>query len=587
MMKTLSSLDAAFLYLETPEMPMHVGALCVYELPAGYNGRFVRDLRKHITSRLPIVPALRRKLWWMPLNLANPAWVDAEPDLSQHIVEIKLPKAARIGDGMAQLEAQVAALHPVLLDRKRPLWKFHVFEGLAPSAHGHKRVAMYSQLHHAAVDGQAAVALANALLDVTPEPRAIELQAAKRTKTFRLGMGESLRGAMAAQIQQVSNIVKELPTTVGTLGGAAGTALQDALANSKLFGGKGGSGNLALAPNTVFNASVTTGRAFAAASLPLAELKMIGKTHEATINDMVLMVVSTALRRYLGKKHTLPKKSLIAAVPISLRKPGDTTSDNQASISLISLGTHIADTMKRLEHIRAASAAMKSTLGSVKSILPTDFPSLGLPWLIEAAASLYGKAKVADRIPQVANVAISNVPGPPMPLYLAGARMLTNYPTSIVVHGMAFNVTVQSYAGSLDFGMMADAKAMPDVKVFAQAVEIAFDDLRALPLPHELQAEANAPAAVVGRAVRSVRTRVGDAVKGAVTGAVQGAVGGAMKAAVNQVVQGAVKVASGAAARVTPKRADGVPAKRKPPTQRASPDKRKPRRSAGARARRT
>jgi hypothetical protein len=201
--------------------------------------------------------------------------------------------------------------------------------------------------------------------------------------------------------------------------------------------------------------------------------------------------------------------------------------------------------MKRLEHIRAASAAMKSTLGSVKSILPTDFPSLGLPWLIEAAASLYGKAKVADRIPQVANVAISNVPGPPMPLYLAGARMLTNYPTSIVVHGMAFNVTVQSYAGSLDFGMMADAKAMPDVKVFAQAVEIAFDDLRALPLPHELQAEANAPAAVVGRAVRSVRTRVGDAVKGAVTGAVQGAVGGAMKAAVNQVVQGAVKVASG------------------------------------------
>ena len=95
----------------------------------------VRDLRKHIAARLPIVPALRRKLWWMPLNLANPAWVDAEPDLNEHIVEIKLPKAARFGDGMVQLEAQVAALHPVLLDRKRPLWKFHIFEGLAPSTH--------------------------------------------------------------------------------------------------------------------------------------------------------------------------------------------------------------------------------------------------------------------------------------------------------------------------------------------------------------------------------------------------------------------------------------------------------------------
>jgi WS/DGAT/MGAT family acyltransferase len=521
------------------------------------------------------VPVLRRKLWWMPLNLANPAWVDAEPDLNQHIVEIKLPKAARSGDGLAQLEAQVAALHPVLLDRKRPLWKFHIFEGLAPSTHGHKRVALYSQLHHAAVDGQAAVALANAILDVTPEPRAIELQPSKRTKTFRLGMGESLRGALARQIEQVSNIIKELPGTVGTLGGAAGTALQNALANSKLFGGKGGAGNVALAPNTAFNVSVTRGRAFAAVSLPLAELKLIGKAHDATINDMVLMVVSTALRRYLGKQHTLPKKSLIAAVPISLRKAGDTTSDNQASLSLISLGTHVADPMKRLEHIRTASAAMKATLGGVKSILPTDFPSLGLPWLIEAATSLYGKAKVAERFPQVANVAISNVPGPPMPLYLAGARMLTNYPTSIVVHGMAFNITVQSYAGSLDFGMMADAKAMPDVKAFAQAVEIAFDDLRALPLPHELQAQADAPAAVVGRAVRAARARVTDAVKGVV--------GGAMQAAVGQVVRGAVKAAAGTAAakRAAAPSKQAAPSKRSPPSKRAAP-----RKTASARVRR-
>jgi len=574
-MQQLSSLDAAFLYLETPEMPMHVGALAVYELPAGYKGRFVRDLRRHIATRLPIVPALRRRLWWMPLNLANPAWVDAEPDLNKHIVEIRLPKAARAGDGMVQLEAQVAALHPVLLERTRPLWKFHVLEGLGLSAHGHKRVAVYSQLHHAAVDGQAAVALANAILDVTPEPRAIDLQASKRTKTFRLGMGESLRGALARQIAQVAHIVKELPATVGTLGGAARTALQGSLANSVLFGGKGGAGNIALAPKTPFNASVTSGRAFAAVSLPLAELKAIGKVHDATINDMVLMVVSTALRRYLGKQHKLPKKSLIAAVPISLRKAGDTTSDNQASLSLISLGTHVADPMKRLEHIRKASAAMKGTLGGVKSILPTDFPSLGLPWLIEAATSLYGKAKVAERIPQVANLAISNVPGPPMPLYLAGARLLTNYPTSIVVHGMALNITVQSYAGSLDFGMMADAKAMPDVKAFAQAVEIAFDDLRALPLPHELQAAAHAPAAVVGRAVRAARARVSDAVKGVV--------GGAMQAAVGQVMRGAVKAAAGTAAA---KRA-AAPSKRATPPKRSPPAKRAaPRKAAGARVRR-
>ena len=558
-MKTLSSLDASFLYLETPEMPMHVGALHVFELPAGYKGRYVRDLRKHIAARLPIVPVLRRKLWWMPLNMANPAWVDAEPDLNQHIVEIKLPKAARVGDGIAALEAQVAALHPVLLDRKKPLWKFHVFEGLAPSAAGNKRVAMYTQLHHAAVDGQAAVALANAILDLTPEPRAIELKAGEREKKFRLSMGESLRGALASQIQQVTNIVKELPDTLGTLGGAAGGALKSTLANSALLGGKGGSGNLALAPKTPFNVSITPGRAFAAVSLPLAELKAIGKAHDATINDMVMMVVSTALRRYLGKRQALPKKSLIAAVPISLRKPGDTTPSNQASMSLISLGTHIADPLKRLAHIRAASAAMKSTLGSIKSILPTDFPSLGLPWLMEAAASLYGKAKVADRIPQVANVAISNVPGPPMPLYLAGARMLTNYPTSIIVHGMALNITVQSYAGALDFGMIADAVAMPDIRTFAQAVEIAFDDLRALPLPQQ-RGDALEPAALVGRAVRSVRAKVGDVV----TGAVKGAVSGAVTSAVNQVVRGALRAAGGATQRA-------APAARRPPAKKAAP----------------
>ena len=143
----------------------------------------------------------------------------------------------------------MAALHPLLLDRKRPLWKFHVFEGLAPSAHGHKRVAMYSQLHHAAVDGQAAVALANAILDVTPEPRAIETAGRRSARRrFASTWARCCAARWPTRSQQVSNIVKELPTTVGTLGGAAGTVLKSGLANSVLFGGKGGAGNVTLAP---------------------------------------------------------------------------------------------------------------------------------------------------------------------------------------------------------------------------------------------------------------------------------------------------------------------------------------------------
>ncbi len=530
-MKQLSGLDATFLYLETPQMPMHVGALHVFELPAGYKGRFVTALREHMASRLPVAPVLRRKLWWMPLNMANPAWVDAEPDLKQHIVEIKLPKVNGAGAGMAELEAQVSKLHPVLLDRKKPLWKFHVFEGLAPSPNGLRRVGLYSQLHHAAVDGQAAVALANAILDVSPAPRAIEVKPSGRTRVFKLDMTEMLRGVIGLQAHKVAEIVRKLPATVGTLKDAASSAVS----TSSLLTGKKNVSNLTLAPRTVLNASITSGRAFAAVSLPLHELKALGRQHGATINDMVLMVCSSALRRYFAKRRTLPRKSLIAAVPISLREKGDTRSDNQASMSLISLGTQISDPKKRLAHIRAATAAMKDTMGSLKSILPTDFPSLGVPWLIEAATALYGKAKVADRIPQVANVVISNVPGPPVPLFMAGGRMLTNYPTSIIVHGMALNITVQSYNDSLDFGLMADSAAMPDVRELADAMTIAFDDICALTRPDEPDSDEELGEGVVTRTRRRLTGAVSGAVTGAMKGAMKGAVGNLVGAAVSQV----------------------------------------------------
>jgi WS/DGAT/MGAT family acyltransferase len=536
-MHQLTGLDATFLYLETPEMPMHVGALHVFELPAGSSGRFVTALRKHMAARLPVAPVLRRRLWWMPLNLANPAWVDAEPDLKQHIVEVKLPPSARQGDGRRELEATVGQLHSVLLDRSRPLWKFHVLEGLGPGPSGLKRVALYTQLHHAAVDGQAAVALANAILDLQPEGRAIEVRPSRRHKTFELGMTEMLRGVLGSQAQKVAGIIRELPGTVGTLktaaSKAAGGALNQAVASLGIASSaKGkGSGNLSLAPRTALNVSVTAGRAFSTATLSLPELKALARAHGATLNDIVLMLCSTALRRYFMKRRSLPRKSLMAAVPISLRPDvGKATvgEGNQASMSLVSLGTHLADPGQRLQHIRAASAAMKSTMGGLKSVLPTDFPSLGVPWLIEAATALYGKARVADRIPQLANVVISNVPGPPVPLFMAGARMMTNYPASIVVHGMALNITVQSYDHSLDFGLMADAQAMPEVRELADALVVAFDDLAALPHPGE-------PGHPDTPTPKSLASRAGGAMAGAVGKLAGGMAGAALSSAVASV----------------------------------------------------
>ena len=551
-MKQLSGLDATFLHLETPEMPMHVGALHVFELPAGSRGKFATRLRLHIASRLPFAPALRRRVWWMPLNLANPAWVDAEPDLARHIVEIKLPPSAKLGDGLAALEAAVSQLHPVLLDRSRPLWKMHVLDGLAPAASGCRRVGLYTQLHHAAVDGQAAVALAQVLMDLQPEGREMPVKPGKRSKVFKLGWSEMLRGAIATEAQQVVQIVKQLPAAVSTLAGAAGQALQ----RSALLRGQGGtaSSNLTLAPRTALNTSVGAGRAFAAITLPLAPLKASARLNDCKLNDIVLLLCATALRRWLGQHGGVPRKSLVAAVPISLRAAGDTTSNTQASMTLVSLGTQVADLRKRLAHVKAASQAMKSTMGGLKSVLPTDYPSIGIPWLLEALTSIYGKARVADRIPLVANLVISNVPGPPVPLYMAGARMVSNYPTSIVVHGMALNITVQSYDQQMDFGLMADAAAMPDVHALADALRVAFDDLCLM------DAETAAPPTlvdtgreVVGTARRRLMGGLGQ-VSDAVGSAVGNLVGGVVKGALTGAMSGAAQQAMAAVASASPVR---------------------------------
>ena len=481
-MKQLPGLDASFLHLETPQMPMHVGALHNFELPADYDGDFLADMRHHMATRLVLAPALRQKLAKMPMNLVNPAWIDAEPNLEQHIVGITLPE----GSGQPELEAQVGLLHPVLLDRSRPLWKFHVFDGLAPGPEGQKRYAMYTQLHHAAVDGQAAVALGQAILDLSPEPREINAVAGKARR--QLGLADMLRGALANQLDLVVNAVKAIPSTVGVLSQMAGDSAGDSVKSmlSRLKGqasaSKGKSvSNLALAPRTRLNTTVSATRAFASISLPLAALNTTRRKHKASLNDAVLMVCSGALRRHFLKHGPLPRKSMVAGVPVSTRAKGDTASNNQATMTIVQLGTHIADPAKRLAHLLAATAAMKNNIGAMKSLMPSDFPSIGVPWLMEGLGALYAKAKIADRLPAIANVTISNVPGPTVPLYMAGAKMLTNYPTSIVVHGVALNITVQTYNEALEFGLIACGEAMPEVAELAVHVQAAFDEFQALP----------------------------------------------------------------------------------------------------------
>ena len=222
-----------------------------------------------------------------------------------------------------------------------------------------------------------------------------------------------------------------------------------------------------LGPKTAFNVSITNQRVFAGQSLPLTDAKTIGKRMGVTLNDVVMCLCSGALRRYLDERDGIPKKPLLAGVPVSLREAGNTDMNNQATVMVVNLHTDIADPVERLRAIHASSTEAKQLTGSMKAVIPMDFPSFGAPWLMTGLASMLGRTKLASALPPVTNLVISNVPGSPVPLYLAGARLATYFPVSIPAHGMALNLTVQSYNGSLEFGLTACRKAVPDVRDIA------------------------------------------------------------------------------------------------------------------------
>jgi diacylglycerol O-acyltransferase / wax synthase len=475
-MSHLSVIDGAFLHLESPEMPMHVGSLALFERPEGTangDGEWYEKLKAHVVSRMHLAPVFTRKLALMPFDLANPVWIhDDDIDIDYHVRYLVLNKPGT----MAQLEALAARLHSSLLDRSRPLWEFYVIDGLADG-----RIGFYSKVHHAAVDGQAAVAMGNSVFDFSAEPRRVKAPRPARSNRYQLGVAELLGAAVSNQASQVVQLAKLMPP----LGAALLKTARQAIANrqAKNTGPQKAAGTrLKFAPPTPFNTSITNQRAFAGVILPMGEVKSIGKMFDASINDMVLWLCSTALREYLNDSRELPPKTLVAGVPISLRPEGDTSSNNQVSGTLIDLATQIADPVERLKAIMLGTRAMKAQMGTFGSLIPTDFPSVGSPWLLSGLASLYGRSRIADRL-RIANVVISNVPGPQIPLYLAGARMSAIFPVSIVVHGIALNITVQSYMGQLCFGLISCRRALRDVDELGAHLLKAVEVLRKLSPP--------------------------------------------------------------------------------------------------------
>jgi WS/DGAT/MGAT family acyltransferase len=501
-MDHLSGLDATFLYLETPEQPMHVGGLNIFELPAGYAGDFVEDLRTHIIQRMHLAPVFRRKLVNMPFELANPIWaLDDDMDMEYHIRSTVLPKPGT----RAQLDKLVGRLHSSLLDRSRPLWEFYVIEGLASpvgAPEGTRHIAFYSKVHHAALDGAAGVALATAIMDITAVPRTVRPATHRRVmQTDNFGIAELAVAGIKNTAVQSAKLAKNLPG----LARAAYSLLRPPKSEEPVLGVAGlelvdsPQKNRWFAPKTPINVSITNQRSFSSLSFPLASIKHVAKSNGVTLNDVVMAICSGALRCYLADLNCVPEQPLLAGVPVSLREAGNTEMNTQASMMRISLASTIADPQARLMAINQASKAAKAASANMNAVMPTDFPSLGVPWILSGLAALFGRSKLANSMAPLANLAISNVPGPNMALYLAGAKMLTYYPVSIVTHSLALNVTVQSYNGSLDFGLIACRKAMPDLPELAKYMQKTFDEMLAF-TPQSVAvavpsaAEAKAPA---------------------------------------------------------------------------------------------
>ena len=498
--KKLSSMDASFLYLETPEMPMHVGSMAIFRLADDYKGDFFEDFKAMIASRLHIAPILKSRLEKAPLDIDHPSWVeDDQFDIDRHIFRASLP-APR---DRATLERIVGWMHAKLLNRARPLWEFYVFEGMKDN-----EIGLYSKMHHACIDGGAGAALTNMIYDVTPIPRKVDppaerprvaqeprdiaanlldsyqqlwrqpfdaSAAAKGIELPRSGksdLGSILFDNAMFQIENAVKFVGNVPAMLKGISDVIGK-VSDPKSRESIAG--------MMSPPTVLNKAISSERSFAGVSIPLSRAKAVAKQAGGKLNDVVLAVSSGVVRRYLLERGALPSKSMTAAVPISLREEGNTDANNQVFGMICSIASDVEDPKTRLETIIAQSTKSKEMSHPLRALMPQiqNVSMLGAPILVQVLALLYSRSNLSDVLPPAANITVSNVPGPRQTLYAAGAELLHIFPVSISTHGIALNITVQSYRDQLDFGFIAGANIIPHVQTLCDMLPDEFAALEA------------------------------------------------------------------------------------------------------------
>ena len=459
-MERLTGLDAAFLYLETPTHHMHVAMTMVLDpttMPGGYSFDKIKDF---ISKRLHLVPPFRRRLVNVPLNWHHPVWVD-DPhfDLDYHIRRIGCPAPG----GRRELGEMAGQIASSPLDRSRPLWELWVVEGLKQD-----RIGIVTKVHHAAIDGASGAELMVHLFSLEadapdPEP-APPSEPEKIPNEFEL-----LGYAAASKLRRYMTLPQLIGSTVSSVNRVV-QGRRDPLIPV-------GAAPLT-APRTSWTGPLSTGRTvgFARASLPA--VKELKTAYGCTVNDIVLALCTGTLRHYMIGRDELPDAPLVATCPVSVRPDGETTIGNQVSAMFTTLPTHIDDVAERVNQIQACTVGAKAEHKAVGADMLQNWAEYAAPNTINLASRLYSSLGLAANHRPVHNVIISNVPGPPFPLYYAGAKMIAAYPMGPAMEGVGLNITVFSYQDSIDFGFMADREMVPDVWDLADHVSDALAELQ-------------------------------------------------------------------------------------------------------------
>jgi diacylglycerol O-acyltransferase len=443
-MERLSGLDASFLYLETPQQLMHVCGLILLDpetVPGGYTFAGFRD---DLDRRVRDIPMFNRKLKRVPLGLDHPLWVeDKDFDIDRHVHRLAVPAPG----GEQELAELAGHLAGIGLDRSRPLWEMWVIEGLASG-----QVAVFTKMHHASVDGVSGANAISHLCSLEPDAPLLDVAprgaASSRTPSGWELLGRAALNAATKPVQAARLVGVTTDVLAKTVDRARrGTAMAAPLT----------------APRTSFNGTITGHRSVAYVDLSLDRIKEIRHAVEgATVNDVVLTVSGGALRRYLQDRDELPDSSLLATVPVSVHETSRRSGgSNKVSSLFTRLGTDLEDPLERLQALAASNARAKAHHKAIPADTLQEWAEFAAPRTFGLAMRMVTGLRLAERGPVIHNLVISNVPGPPVPLYFMGARIDGLYPLGPIFHGAGLNITVMSNNGTVHVGIIGCRESVP------------------------------------------------------------------------------------------------------------------------------